>query len=149
MRVYLYVECHPMWRDPSLWFLARESLMLPSWPLVLIVMRKFWRISIYPDRKNFYTLQLFFSVSTKLIKVYAFWYNLNIWVFFFSIYLHFYVIGVEMFLRFFVHITPQLNSFDALVMMTWHFSHYTRCSAWIYRLEWKKKIRINNRFKIA
>lgn len=43
---YLYAGCHPMWRGPSLSFLARESLMPPSWPLVLTVARKSWRISI-------------------------------------------------------------------------------------------------------
>lgn len=41
---YLCVGCHPMRHGPSSSFRARESLMLPSWPLVLIVTRKSWRI---------------------------------------------------------------------------------------------------------
>lgn len=39
---YLCVECLLMRRGPSWLLRARESPMLPSWPLVLIVTRKFW-----------------------------------------------------------------------------------------------------------
>lgn len=41
---YLYAECHPMWHDPSSMIPARELLMLPSWPPVLVVTQKCLRL---------------------------------------------------------------------------------------------------------
>lgn len=56
---YIYVEYRPVIHGPSLLFLARESLMLPSWPLVLIVTRKFWRLFYFESENTELNLTVF------------------------------------------------------------------------------------------
>lgn len=69
---YLYVEYRPVIHGPSLLFLARESLMLPSWPLVLIVTRKFWRLFYFESENtelNLTVFKIFFFCKIALFCV--------------------------------------------------------------------------------